>query len=70
MGVSVRTLCVCVLTHPAGQDTEGSLVDIHDGVVLPFVAIHFLDHTNIRHGLKVTGSDLTLNQPHGCVTKL
>lgn len=29
-------------THPAGQDTEGSLMDVHDGIVLPFVAIHLL----------------------------
>lgn len=29
-------------THPAGQDTERSLVDVHDGIVLPFVAIHLL----------------------------
>lgn len=38
--VCVCLMCVC--SHPAGQDTQGSLVDVHDWVVLPFVAIHFL----------------------------
>lgn len=29
-------------TYPTGQDTECSLVDVHDGVVFPFVTIHLL----------------------------
>lgn len=38
-------------THPAGQDTEGSLMDVHDGIVLPFVAIHLLQQST-RHSQK------------------
>lgn len=29
-------------THPAGEDAQGPLVDVHDRIVLPLVAIHFL----------------------------
>jgi len=29
-------------TYPTGQDTECSLMDVHDGIVLSFVAIYFL----------------------------
>lgn len=35
-------------TYPAGQDTECSLMDVHDGIVLPFVAIYFLREST-RH---------------------
>lgn len=28
--------------HPTGQDAEGPLMDVHDRVVLPLIAIHFL----------------------------
>lgn len=36
-------------THPAGQDAERPLVDVHDGIVLPFVAIHFLKRSTRHH---------------------
>lgn len=29
-------------TYPTGQDAERPLVDVHDGVVFPFVTIHLL----------------------------
>lgn len=33
---------VKLCTHSASQHTQSSLMNIHDGVVLPFVAVHFL----------------------------
>lgn len=30
------------LTHPAGQHTERPLMQVHDGVVLALVPVHFL----------------------------
>ena len=30
-------------THPAGQHTQGPLVQVHDGVVLPLVVVDFLE---------------------------
>lgn len=33
-------------TYSTSQDAQCSLVDIHDGVVLPFVAIHLLKRMN------------------------
>lgn len=38
------TLC----THSASQHTQSSLMNIHDGVVLPFVAVHFLQINNMN----------------------
>ena len=36
-------------THSTGQHTEGSLMDVHDGVILPFVSIHLLNTTESHH---------------------
>lgn len=33
-------------TYSTSQDAKGSLMDIHDGVVFPFVTIHFLKILN------------------------
>ncbi len=42
-----RKLC----TYSASQHTQSSLMNIHDGVVLSFVAVHFLrnNKTNTIH---------------------
>lgn len=37
---------VKLCTHSASQHTQSSLMNIHDGVVLPFVAVHFLQINN------------------------
>lgn len=34
-------------THPAGQHTESPLVQIHDGVVLALVPVHFLGPVSV-----------------------
>lgn len=33
-------------THLTSQDTERSLVNIHDGVVFPFITVHLLKNMN------------------------
>lgn len=33
-------------TYSTSQDAKRSLMDIHDGVVFPFVTIHFLKNMN------------------------
>lgn len=33
-------------TYSASEHTQGSLMNIHDGVVFPFVAVHFLQKSD------------------------
>ena len=33
-------------TYPTGQHTECSLMDVHNGVILPFVAVHLLKNSH------------------------
>lgn len=47
-------------THSTSQHAEGSLMDIHNGVVLPFVAIHLLKigNKNLHEPLRREGKHI------------
>lgn len=50
---------VCPCYYPTGQDAQSPLVDVHDGVVLSLVPIHFLSRIkSSMNGIKVLSQNI------------